>query len=478
MKNIQLKPLWIVLMFFMVSVVSAQNNSREAEAYMNNRVKKVNKVLRDRIKQKILDADIIEAKLAVNLGDRYNDADIATGYFIEKGKKLTMFRSLSEIISSSELIEAFSKKFTLKTEQNGIEFRSLLFALDNETRGKFFQKDSKWYFIKSEFFGDVSGYEVTADAKGHVTSIAAFDKKMELPDQQMGSASNILFKKSDRDYLSAADKKLIKQELGRAVVSYVFRMKKIDIPGVELNLNIYDSELEIQTKEYGVISASKYSFVLLAKDGKYSTVKSKSKIMDDKLFADAIKEKYNIKNNAEARVFQDFLDILRPAKEEVKEFYKKEDIWFFVRKKKSDNLYAYMVKTTKNGDIKYMDYSEINDERILKFKMKDSDFKVDYAFKLITPGNNKITLKESDEIPVKITFNADAVNASGAWILTRVDGKSTGMMASTSMESPFTDEIPAKYLGKGTHTVEYLLVPPGQKIDNPYGKVTLEVTVK
>ncbi len=465
------------LIIFTATSAIGQEKNNAAETYMNSQVKHKNTVLIAKEKQEILSVDIIESQLVVNIGDKYNDVNIVNGYFIKDGKKLTSFKSFSKILSSQDFIDAL-KKFKLKTEQNGVEFRSLLFALDNESRGKFFEKDGKWIFVRSEFFGDVSGYEITTDKKGRIQSIAFVDKKMELPEKTMGSASNKRFKKVDENYLSKKTKKQLTEELSKMVIVYGFKTEKIEIPDVKLNINIYEGKLEIQEEENGIIHATKYQFVLLEKDGNHSVIKSKSKIMENHLFVDALKEKFSLKNKEDAAEFEKFLDILNPANKEAKDCYMKENIWFFVRNNQAEAAESYMVMTDKAGKIKYMDYFEITDEQILRFKMKDPEFKADFNFVLEQPTKTTLSMKESEEMPVKISFNPDAVNAAGAWIMTRLDGKPAGMSAATTMESPFTDDIPGKYLKKGKHKVEYLLLPPGQSTDNPYGVITLEIEVK
>jgi len=103
----------------------------------------------------------------------------------------------------------------------------------------------------------------------------------------------------------------------------------------------------------------------------------------------------------------------------------------------------------------------------------------DFAFQLHKPATGELNVKSNDEILVEITFNAAAVNEVGAYIATVADGKMVGFSASTTMESPFLNTIPAKYLGEGKHMVEYMLLPSGStEPGEALAKVAIQVLVE
>lgn len=103
----------------------------------------------------------------------------------------------------------------------------------------------------------------------------------------------------------------------------------------------------------------------------------------------------------------------------------------------------------------------------------------DFAFKLTKPTTNELTVKVYDEISVEITFNAEAVNETGAYIAIMADGKMVRFIAATTMESPFMNTIKAKNLGEGEHTVEYLLLPSGvQDQSKALAKVSIQLIIE
>jgi len=138
-----------------------------------------------------------------------------------------------------------------------------------------------------------------------------------------------------------------------------------------------------------------------------------------------------------------------------------------------------MVKADDKGIIKYVDYSTITDKKILRFKMNDTNFIVDYKFKLVSPTINKIILKKGEGLSVEISFDADMVNAKNAWILTRLDGYDMGMKVSTNMESPYNDGITGMALENQYHTVEYFLLESGgTDIENALGVIQIEIEME
>lgn len=470
-----------MMCLLVITVACTINGAHAAEKdaamrFLEERVEASAQCIVGKGNQHVLDADVVLASLSINTGNQYNNSEIYHAYFLKHGSSYIEFASLHEMLASESFVKAFNKKFVLKSEEDGLALRSLFFQFDDESRKGFFQKDGKWYFIRSEFFDDYSGYEIMTDKKGRVTQIISHsDLKVEIPAQLMGSAANKRYKKPGSDYLSNDDIHNMESKL-REKADFNFKLEAMDISPLGINLQVYDADLIVrEVTEEGSVATFERPFALLLKDGEFAVVESKRKIEQHDLFAKAIKEKYVIKTEVDAQAFETFLDLLGGA--EVKKHYFKEGIWYFVREESSDVPSGYMVKVDEVGNFKYWDNQEFSDKNILRFKMRDDDFEMDFAFKMVKPsGDLEITI--SDKIPVEITYNADMVNAVGAWIMTRSNGKMVGMEASTNMESPFIDDIPGSYLGTGTHLVEYLLLPPGQDTSKPLGHIKINVTVK
>jgi hypothetical protein len=105
--------------------------------------------------------------------------------------------------------------------------------------------------------------------------------------------------------------------------------------------------------------------------------------------------------------------------------------------------------------------------------------KKNFQFTLVTPQETNLTVNQDERIAVKISYNSDAVNEANGWIMTSLDGTMAGMSAATTMESPFTENIPASYLRPGTHTLKFLLMPTGETDESAaFDEVILSVTVR
>lgn len=436
---------------------------------------KINCII-DRDMQQIIAADIFETDLVVNLGNEYNDVNIYSRIILKGDNKDIQFETGYTMLESPDFIQFFHKDFRLKTEKDGINLRSLFFKFDNESRDNFFQIEDKWYFIRSEFFEKNSGYVVEVDNKGKIQSIESFyNLEIEKPAETMGDAYNILFKQSEDKNIDPAIKIAIENNL-RDKANYDFELSPLDC---DLDLQFYSGKLlysEIYSN--GTESTIEYPFVVIEKNGEIILEESESNLFSNNLFIEAMLEKFKIRDNSEAQIFQDFIDRYLDVEEEHKKFYKEDDIWVFVREESFGDLNGLLVYVNDEGTIKSMDKSDISKENFLRIKMKDKDFEADYAFALIKPTTTSIKVKKTEEVEIEISFNEDMVNAKGAWILTRVNGEDMGFCAGTSMTSPFTDSIPCSYLGKGTHFIEYLLLPPGRNTDNPLEIFSLKVIVK
>ena len=483
-----IKNIALLLMFlFLTGVGFAQDEteSKNVIKYLESKVKYSNKLIVKNSVQTVIQSDILEADLSVNIGDPYNDALIIHSYFIKVENDLIPFESRSKVITSSEFIEGMKKKnFKLKTEEDGIAFQSLLCSIDTERPKGFFQIENNWYFIRTKFFDDVSAYEITTDNKASIISVKYHSKlKISIPETILGEGKKVN-SNSNNNGVTKKDSIFTHNYLLEKA-NYAFGSSKVELP---INIKkptvaLYHCDLKYtEIFSDGVESSTTYSFMLISNSEENKICRDGKALIQSRLFAEVIRDDYKIKTKDDVKKFQYLLDALSPVSQfEIKHktSYEKDGIWYFVREKSFDDLYGFMVKADKQGSVDYIDYSSFKDEEILRFRMKDKNFKVDYKFKLISPTKNSIVVKKGESINIQIDFDAKMVNAIGAWILTRFDGKDMGMLASTNMESPFIDEIPAGALENPNHTIEYyLLKSGGTDTEHPLGVVTFEIEVK
>ncbi len=464
MKRINL--LLAMILILTSQSIFAQSKIENAKQYLEKQIRDNVEVIVDKSKQQVLNSNVLAVSKTINLGDPYNNTDIANLYLIQNKSKLKSFSRMAELIQSKEFIDAVNPKFRLKTKEDVAKFAWVIMTLRRYESGSFgrlevFKKDDKWCVVTRSWFGDVSYYKLETESGGKISGIKHFKEKMEISKIDVPQIREDYSGKSES--ISSADKKLLYKELQKVVEGYKFNLTAFSIYGVPKELSFFDGSLEIsETYEDGVKGTSESPFILISKGAEYYVIRSKDELLENKEFAQALSKKYKIKNEADAKKFEAVLDSIKPAEKEIKKFYKKDNVWCFVREKFFEDERGFLVLTDKSGKILYMEnVHKISDTEILKMKMHNPNFKIDYKFKLEEPAKNKLTIKAKQKIPVKISFDANMVNAKNAYIASFSDGKMSGFSAGSSMESPYTNDILGMDYDNGNHTKTYMLLPSG-----------------
>lgn len=468
----------LLLTMFLCAAICA--HAQSPESFLDNSVKLQTYpvVLNDKVG--FFNADIINVVLAVNLGDAYNDTQIAGTYILKDKNGATLFDNMQNLYSSPEFREALSAK--VKTYEDATPLSSFFRTLNNGLSfGYHFNVGNKWYFTTSagnSFFG-IDGFVLTCSDNGTIEDI---DFKSRIEFFEMPEEA----KRNEETYpdlsnfsISAEDKERVLQELKKKA-DYSFTTS----PAPEYKLGKLETltgELTVSEKYDDMESTGTYPFLIIKNGDEYIPVQDKSDLLENELYRNAVKSEFALKTDADAMKFRAFLNKFMDADAEVKSHKKVAgDAWFFANTASFEDTLGVLLLTDKKGAIKAFAPNSKNTKKdILSLKMQDPDFKVDYAFKLSYPLTTEIETTEDKKIEVEISFNEDFVNASDAWIATMANSKPVGMNVSTDgLNSPFGDQIPASYLGKGVHTVEYLLMKPGDDYENPLSKITLIITIK
>jgi len=475
----------LLLITFCSTIGFAQNNVEQTKIsnYLESTIKYSNELLISSTSQKVLASDIIESNLTFSTGDGYTT--IQEQYFIKSGNNLTPFNYKSDMLVSNEFIGSIkSKKFKLSTEDDGVAFQSMLKLMDNERGLGFFKEDNIWYFIRSEFFDDIEAYVITTDKEGQISMVVYEDElKKTLPETLLKPGKLVQNTDSEKTIISKKDSTFMHSYLIEKA-NYVFEISPLDFYSINKisTISLNKCALIITEEEEDMSSSSTHSCMLISSNDEYIKQASVNGLLEMPLFLKSLQEKYTLKTEDDARLFQYVLDDLTPVSSfdiELKTFYQKDNMWFFVREKRFDDLKGYILVVDDKNKVSYMEYTTISEESILRIKMKDPNYKVDYKFKLVKPATNKITVKQDEGLSVEISFDADMVNAKGCWIMTRFDGRDGGVYAGSSIESPFTDGIPGGALENRHHTVEYFLLKSGvEGTENALGVVKIEIEVK
>ncbi len=462
---------------------------------------------------KISNALIMEAKIGYNLSDNSWGGNLTSIFFFKNGDKLTPVNTDKPMIpTTKEFISSIKKSFSLKTNEDALSFQTMLSAFDRQAFSKgYYQSGNNWYFVRSEMFGDKSGFLVTTDDAGKVQNIEYISKfEVEIPETKdsgekekyneeevlelmlitftdiiqaqldEGSKEDIFAAPAPKVNPSEDDSKEM-QKIAGEFYKHRFEADVLKSENLALisNASIYRAALVVDQSTPEYKSESRQNTTVIEYKGEFSRVSNLKSMFSNDLFLKSIKSDFSLKKESNITAFNLLLDELDPGEKDAIETIKKDNVIAYIREKSFDDKMAYLLLLDKKGKIIAIDYNDYTEKSILKLKAKDPNYKVDFAFKLVKPASTKITISADETIPVEITFDEKSALVHSAWLLTQVDGKMMGMeVDSEGINTPFTDEIPGKYLKSGKHIVEYILMPPGNDTKRAFAKITIEVEVK
>lgn len=475
--------IFIALIFSLISG-NAQNDeqSKAIYDYLESTKLVTLKQLSDNNLSKISDAKIYHADLAFDIENSGNGGySINSAYFIKVKKELTAFKNAYDLLASDLFINSL-KKFTLKSNEEAIQFQTALLLFDDQKfNDGFFRKDKQWTFVRKAFFSRAELIVVNTNEKGQIIKIE-YQYESEMPEYESTAAREELLTEANIEKTPKKDSLEILKYLAENV-DYNFTIKAQSFPELKYlsHADFYLIELKINEVEGDVSSTTTRESNLMTFEKQIYSNYSFIDLIKSDLFFKSINPEYIIANIDDATNFESILDAILPVssnEESLKSHTKlADDIWAFTRGESFDQKQGWLVQLNEKNQIKQLTYGEISDIAVLRIRMQDPNYKVDYAFKLNTPKTTEITINEGDNLEIEIAFNEMPVNAAGAWIMTRFNGKEVGIMASTQMESPFYEAVPPQALTKGKHVLEYLLLKPGNDTANPLGHIILNIIV-
>jgi hypothetical protein len=430
---------------------------------------------------------LVEVRIDLNDNNDELNRNVFSSYFIKNGDKFEKIAWPGQLINMPDFYLSLKESFKLKTPEDGLLLQTALNVISQEERNEgLFNIDTKWYFIRSQFFGRY--YIVETDNEGKIIKIKQTKGiEADIPDE-------IYFKgeaKSYPDLIVPEIDKATSEQITKSLTANITSRFEIE-DGVAEYFNkisgasIYMANYIISEEYLDESSESSYPINLITYKGK---IASADKIWETDLFLESTNTVFKLKTKNDAELLQSFFNEMDMRNENVR-FFKKEDLWFFVREKNFEEEYGYIIKPDEKGNIVRLMYSGFTEPDILRFRMQESEFKVDFSFALKKPTETTFKYNKDElfnaaaeggdyeYINVEIEFNELAANAVGAWVLTRVNGQNHGIYASTSMTSPYIDKIPITEMEKGEHAIEYLLLRAGQETDNPLGVVKLLITIE
>ena len=491
MKQINLTVKILLSMAFSLVIASGfAQGDKELEPiknYLESTIMCNNEVVVSSTTQNVTASDIIESSLRFNSGDEYGGYTIITSkHFLKSDGKFIPFDMADLLFSSEAFMESMkAKNFALNSKEDGLAFQSILKLIDDERGLGFFEEGGTWYFVRSTFFDDVSGYVVETNDENQVISIIYHDNlEQEQPETLLQVGEFTRFD-SAGGAISEQDSAFMHNYLVENI-DYMFEVTPLDLNSVKKisTLDICKCNLKITEvdEEEGYSSTMNNGFFLIDNKGEYIKQSSIDNLIGTQLSAESLQEKYQINGEEDALLFQNLLDDLAPVGQNditLKKFYKRDNMWVYVRDEFFDDLQGYILLLDEDNRVAQILYETISEKTFLRVEMMDANFVGDYKFELVSPTTNKITVNRRDGVSVEISFDADMVNAKGAWITAFLDGHRIRTYAGTSLESPYRHVLRSEALENESHTLEYFLMENvDENTEAALAEIKIEVTVE
>lgn len=431
--DLQKTTCYLLALVMLLPIMTYGQSNEEIMKYLGNTVTHNYQYVDNGAFSQISEMELIEARVEMNFFNDEYGAKVISNYLIKNGTEFKKIPSPAVLIEMPEFYQSIKSSFKLKTPEDGLVLQTALKIISQEELNEgFFSIGNKWYFIISEFFGRY--YIVETDNDGKITEIK-FSKGIET-----NISEEVYFKGEVKSYPDLAI-----PEIDKNTKEQIAELLKTNLASrFEIEEGVY-SLLGGKPELFNKISAAKlYSvkYITVEQNGDETyestyytnliTYKGKiisaDKIWETDLFLESTKPVFKLKSDADAALLRDFLNEAEGKTEDLDDlrFYKKDDLWLIVRQNNFDEEYGYIIKTDKKGNIERLMYSGFNDPDILRFRMQDPDFKVDYSFKLVNPSKTEfnynkneldIAIGERNEyeyVDVEIQFNEQAVKP---WVL-------------------------------------------------------------
>ena len=328
--------------------------------------------------QNIVAVDILESRLSFNVGQK-SSSILQEQYFIKSDNKLTPYKTLNDMFSSSEFIESIKiKKFKLNTDEDGLAFEGLLWSIDKERGLGFFKEDNVWYFVRSEFFDNKEVFVVSTDENGQINSVIYEEKlQKEMPDLPVESYKLALTKAaaaaaSAPPQNTASKIKTVSEKDSTYMnnyllddLNYVFEISPESLNSVNAisTISIYKCALKITENAF----VNRTPFLIVANNETYIKQSEGEKVLNMPIFLESLEEKYKLKTEADAKLFFNLLNDLELFEfnrkdDELNTYYEKDKKWIFVRKKSFGKMKGYVLTVDEKHKVSHIEYTDVANE--------------------------------------------------------------------------------------------------------------------
>ena len=483
---------WVLMMVLVIAMcarLAATHTNQVQEAfnsatYFSYEQKYNNKAFTD-----ISSAIVYQASLSIELFDGTIALE-TSGLYVPLKQTLVSFENPKDFLCSELFLSTLDTDFTLCTEEEAVQFLSLLYLIDDEYfHDGYYRTGHTWYFIRDEFFRDIEMWVVTTDEQGHIQSVEyAFEEDATLPNelkdaftqdeyydhpqQVMISESNL--KQIRRTLEESLRYDLCVQDFDDSILSQLWE-------GTWYSLDV---TTEIQEEDgFSYSSTSVFHAYVLDQDAYlFGTL---SRALEDCIVMNSMQASFSFETEQQAMLFEQALGVLERNANPMQDRFQLGTDWYFIKEAWFGDGEGYVVtidESKRMVAVRYEYYIPLDTEEASDYldgpeQTFDSSL-VDWTLTLLEPATPQVTLIEGQGLSVAIEFDAYAASKMGAWMLTLLDGEMLGMnYSSEGLTSPYYDWIELDMLPLGNHTISYLLMMPGMDIDNPLGRIDLDTEI-
>ncbi|MGD1833554.1 MAG: hypothetical protein ACPKOP_09440 [Sphaerochaetaceae bacterium] len=471
-----------VILLYTLCTIGAVTTQQISEAIEGYRNCEIHSALTKRAFRTVSSAQVYEGAIGYTIPGCNGNISM-TKYYLDDGCTLDCFDTLEELLSSTLFVSTIRDSFRLNDIEDGLLFQQFLYEVDEEYFNEgFFFEDNTWYFVRDEFFGDLEAWIAFTDENGTIVSLEhTNDGSFVMSDQRYEDVStDFRNEKRVEHEIPSAVSDGIRESLKQQFVSEI-TVDPINDPAIAsiCSAHLFNCEIAIITTYEDMTSTSYYDILASESENETAFYEDTTEFVSSSLFVKSLSRDFLLVDDHAAARFETVLDLLTDFDRTEKTRFERNGRWIFIRDEFFDDGRGFFVDTDKSGSITQIEYSwEIPLEGVeVEVEEPFDESKVVWNFDLMEPGSTDITISKDENIFVSIEFNEWASNKIGGWIGTFVNGQMAGMLAGTSISTPFMDTIPGEYLTEGEQVVSYRLLRPGRDYDNPIASVDLTITV-
>jgi hypothetical protein len=437
----------------------------------------------------ISSAIVYQASLSIGLFDGTTALE-TSGIFVPLGQNLVSFENPKEFLCSELFLSTLDTGFTLRTEEEAIQFLSLLYLIDDEYfHDGYYRTGQKWYFVRDEFFGDIEMWVVTTDEQGHIKSIEyAYEEEATLPTELKGAFTQDEYDDNPQQVMiSESNLKLMRRTLEESL-RYDLCVQEFDDSilsqlweGIWYSLDVTTEVQEDDGFMYSVTSFY-YAYVLDQEVYLFGTLPA---ALENCVVMNSMQASFSFETEQQAILFEQALGVLERDTQAWEDRFLLGTDWYFIKESWFDEGQGYVATIDDSNRLAAVRYeylipldTEESSDSLMETQQDFDSSLVDWTLTLLEPATPEVTLIEGQGLSVAIEFDAYAASQMGAWMLTLLDGEMFGMnYNSEGLTSPYYDWIELDLLSLGKHTISYLLMMPGMDIDNPLGRIDIETEI-